>query len=165
MATRCPAASRRGDASVPGRTRGIAYASRSSHVEQDDIAVLPASAATIRTRPANGGPMRLANRAALITGGNSGIGLATARLLAAEGARVAITGRNERTLAQAAASIGADVVTARLDVADLAAIEPVVATLAERLGRLDAVFANAGIGGETPVGSTPIALFEQILRV
>ncbi|HXJ78186.1 MAG TPA: SDR family NAD(P)-dependent oxidoreductase, partial [Candidatus Methylomirabilis sp.] len=65
--------------------------------------------------------MRLANRAALITGGNSGIGLATARLLAAEGARVAITGRNERTLAEAAASIGADVVTARLDVADLAA--------------------------------------------
>ena len=109
--------------------------------------------------------MRLANRAALITGGNSGIGLATARLLAAEGARIAITGRNERTLAEAAASIGADVVTARLDVADLATIEPVVATLAKRLGRLDAVFANAGIGGETPVGSTPIALFEEIVRV
>ncbi len=62
------------------------------------------------------------------------------------------------------ASIGADVPTARLDVADLAAIEPVVATLAERLGRLDVVFANAGIGREASVGSTPIALFEEIVR-
>ena len=109
--------------------------------------------------------MRLANRTALITGGNSGIGLATAQLLAAEGARVAITGRNERTIAEAAASIGGDVVTARLDVADLEAIEPVVAEIAGRLGRLDVVFANAGIGGSTPVGSTPIALFEEIVRV
>jgi NAD(P)-dependent dehydrogenase (short-subunit alcohol dehydrogenase family) len=112
-----------------------------------------------------GRPMRLTNKTALITGGNSGIGLATARLLAAEGARVAITGRNERTLAEVAESIGGDVVTARLDVADLAAIEPVLATLAERLGRLDVVFANAGIGGDTPVGNTPIALFEEIVRV
>jgi len=109
--------------------------------------------------------MRLANKTVLVTGGNSGIGLATARLLAAEGARVAITGRNERTLAEAAASIDGDTIAARLDVADLAAIEPVVADLAARLGRLDVVFANAGIGGSTPVGSTPIALFEEIVRV
>jgi NAD(P)-dependent dehydrogenase (short-subunit alcohol dehydrogenase family) len=109
--------------------------------------------------------MRLTNKTALITGGNSGIGLATARLLSAEGARVAITGRNERTLAEAAASVGGDVLTAQLDVGDLAAIESVVGALAKRLGRLDVVFANAGIGGHTPVGSTPIALFEQILRV
>jgi NAD(P)-dependent dehydrogenase (short-subunit alcohol dehydrogenase family) len=108
---------------------------------------------------------KLEGKAAVITGGNSGIGLATARLLVAEGARVAITGRNERTLAEAAESISGDVVTARLDVGDLAAIEPVVATLAERLGRLDVVFANAGIGGDTPVGNTPIALFEEIVRV
>jgi NAD(P)-dependent dehydrogenase (short-subunit alcohol dehydrogenase family) len=109
--------------------------------------------------------MRLANKTALITGGNSGIGLATARLFAAEGARVAITGRDEQTLAEAAESIRGDVLTARLDVADLPGIEPLLAIVAERLGRLDIVFANAGIGGDTPVGKTPIALFEEIVRV
>jgi NAD(P)-dependent dehydrogenase (short-subunit alcohol dehydrogenase family) len=109
--------------------------------------------------------MRLANKTAFITGGNSGIGLATARLLAAEGARVAITGRDERRLAEAAESIRGDVFTAQLDVADLPRIEPLLATVAERLGRVDIVFANAGMGGNTPVGKTPIALFEEIVRV
>ena len=54
--------------------------------------------------------MRLANKTALITGGNSGIGLATARLFLAEGARVAITGRNQKSLNAAAAELGSGVV-------------------------------------------------------
>lgn len=108
--------------------------------------------------------MRFAGKTALITGGNSGIGLATARLFAAEGARVAILGRNEQTLAEAAESIGKDTVTARLDVADVASIEPAVARVAERLGRIDVVFANAGIADSTPVGDTALAMFEKVLR-
>lgn len=108
--------------------------------------------------------MRFAGKTALITGGNSGIGLATARLFAAEGARVAILGRNEQTLAEAAESIGKDTVTARLDVADVASIEPAVARVAERLGRIDVVFANAGIADSTPVGDTELAVFEKVLR-
>lgn len=109
--------------------------------------------------------MRLASKTALITGGNSGIGLAAARLLAAEGARVAITGRNEQTLAEAAAAIGGDVLTARLDVADVATIDGAVAGIAARLGKIDVVFANAGIAGSAPLGATSVEMFEGIVRV
>lgn len=108
--------------------------------------------------------MRLANKTALITGGNSGIGLATARLFIAEGARVAITGRNQETLDAAKRELGANLVTIRADVTDIEATERAVATAVEALGPLDIVFANAGIGGNTPVGGTTLALFEQVLR-
>ncbi len=67
--------------------------------------------------------MRLANRAALITGGNSGIGLATARLFRAEGGRVAIVGRSKETLDAAAEMLGGDVVAIRADVTDVEATE------------------------------------------
>jgi NAD(P)-dependent dehydrogenase (short-subunit alcohol dehydrogenase family) len=108
--------------------------------------------------------MRLANKTALITGGNSGIGLATARLFIAEGARVAITGRNQETLDAAKRELGANLVTIQADVTDIEATERAVATAVEALGPLDIVFANAGIGGNTPVGGTTLALFEQVLR-
>ena len=66
--------------------------------------------------------MRLANKTALITGGNSGIGLATARLFLAEGARVAIVGRNKKTLDAAAEMLGADVLAIQADVTDVESI-------------------------------------------
>src|SRR5215813_4779037 len=113
--------------------------------------------------------MRLANKTALITGGNSGIGLATARLFLAEGARVAITGRNPKTLDAAVAALGSSfgkggVLALQADVTDVAAVERAVADIAKTFGKLDVLFANAGIGGQTPLGATTLAKFEEIVR-
>jgi NAD(P)-dependent dehydrogenase (short-subunit alcohol dehydrogenase family) len=107
--------------------------------------------------------MRLANKTALITGGNSGIGLATARLFIAEGARVAITGRKQDTLDAAKAELGPNLLAIQADVTDAAATERAVATAVEAFGPLDIVFANAGIPGSTPLGDTTLAAFEQVL--
>jgi NAD(P)-dependent dehydrogenase (short-subunit alcohol dehydrogenase family) len=108
--------------------------------------------------------VRLANKTALITGGNSGIGLATAKMFAAEGARVAITGRDRKRLDEAAALIGAGTVTVQTDVTDIEALERGIVEAAAALGHFDIVFANAGIGGATPLGQTTLAQFDQIIR-
>jgi NAD(P)-dependent dehydrogenase (short-subunit alcohol dehydrogenase family) len=108
--------------------------------------------------------MKLTNKTALITGGNSGIGLATARLFVAEGAHVAITGRNQKTLRAAAAELGDGALAIQADVSDIDAIERAVAAAVEKFGKLDIVFANAGIGGATPVGQTSQAAFDEIIR-
>jgi NAD(P)-dependent dehydrogenase (short-subunit alcohol dehydrogenase family) len=109
--------------------------------------------------------MRLADKTALITGGNSGIGLATARLFLAEGARVAIVGRNKKTLDAAAEMLGAEVLAIQADVTDVEATGRAVATTAERFGKLDIVFANAGVGAPSLLGQTSLAAFEQIVRI
>lgn len=108
--------------------------------------------------------MRLSGKTALITGGNSGIGLATAKLFVAEGARVTITGRDRARLDAAAHELGAQALAVEADVTDIAAIEDAVARAAERFGKLDIVFANAGIPGATPLGGTSLAAFEQVIR-
>jgi NAD(P)-dependent dehydrogenase (short-subunit alcohol dehydrogenase family) len=108
--------------------------------------------------------MKLANKVALITGGNSGIGLATARLFAAEGARVAISGRNPKTLQAAAQELGDNVLALRADVTNIEATERVVDTLTKQWGKLDIVFANAGFHEITPVGQTSLEQFERIIR-
>lgn len=108
--------------------------------------------------------MRLKNKTALITGGNSGIGLATAKLFMAEGARVAITGRNRATLDAALAELGPNAIALQADATDVAATEKAVAEAARVFGKLDIVFANAGIPGATPVGASKLEVFEQVLR-
>jgi NAD(P)-dependent dehydrogenase (short-subunit alcohol dehydrogenase family) len=108
--------------------------------------------------------MRLANKTALITGGNSGIGLATARLFVAEGARVAITGRNQATLEAAAKELGPNALAIVADATDIAATEKAVARAVENFGKLDVLFANAGIPGNTPIGGTTLAAFETVIR-
>ena len=108
--------------------------------------------------------MRLKGKTALITGGNSGIGLATAKLFIAEGARVAITGRNKETLDVAAKELGANGLAIVADINDVAATERAFAQAAEKFGKLDIVFANAGIPGNTPVGGTTLAAFEDIIK-
>jgi NAD(P)-dependent dehydrogenase (short-subunit alcohol dehydrogenase family) len=108
--------------------------------------------------------MRLANKTALITGGSSGIGLATARVFLAEGARVAITGRNNTKLDAAVEALGADVLAIQADVTDVEAMEQALATTAERFGKVDILFANAGIGELSPLGRTSLETFEHIIR-
>ena len=95
---------------------------------------------------------RLEGKIAVVTGGNSGIGLAAARRLAAGGARVFITGRRERELVEAAKAIGATPVQG--DVAVLADLDRLYATVKEQAGRIDVLFANAGIAETTRLGET-----------
>ena len=109
--------------------------------------------------------MKLQGKKALITGGNSGIGLATARLFVSEGAQVAITGRDQATLDAAAAELGSNAVPFRADVTDSAARGKLFDAIGERFGSLDVVFANAGIAGPTPLGSTTEEQFERILKI
>ena len=94
--------------------------------------------------------MKLAGKRALITGGNSGIGLATARLFISEGAEVAITGRNQQTLDEAVAELGSKAHGYRADVTVAEDRKKLFAELAKDFGKLDIVFANAGISGRTP---------------
>jgi NAD(P)-dependent dehydrogenase (short-subunit alcohol dehydrogenase family) len=108
--------------------------------------------------------MRLKNKTALITGGNSGIGLETARVFIAEGAKVIITGRNKETLAQAEKELGPNAFAAVADTTDIAATEAAIKQGVEKFGKLDAVFANAGIAGGTPLGSATLETFENVLR-
>ena len=108
--------------------------------------------------------MRLGNKTAFITGGNSGIGLATARLFVAEGARVTITGRNQKTLDAAAQELGRNAIAIAADITDVAATEAAVQQAVNKFGKLDILFANAGVSGNTPVGGTTIAAFERVIR-
>jgi len=109
--------------------------------------------------------MRLEGKKALITGGNSGIGLATARLFVKEGAQVAITGRNQETLHAALAELGPQAIGFQGDITDPKSRKSIFKQIGEKFGKLDIVFANAGIPGTTPVGNTTEELFEQIISV
>src|ERR1700752_2971554 len=106
--------------------------------------------------------MRLKNKAALITGGNSGIGLATARRFVAEGARVAITGRDAATLAAAANELG--VTAIRSDVLDAQARSSLFDRIKDEFGHLDILFANAGIAKFSPIEETLEKDFDDVLR-
>ena len=108
--------------------------------------------------------MKLTGKKALITGGNSGIGLATARLFIAEGAQVAITGRDQKTLDEAVTELGPNVRGYRADLTVAEDRERFFAALAKDFRKLDIVFANAGITGRTPTGSTDEAIFENVIR-
>jgi NAD(P)-dependent dehydrogenase (short-subunit alcohol dehydrogenase family) len=108
---------------------------------------------------------KLDGKFALITGGNSGIGLATARLFIDEGAQVAITGRNEETLRRAADSLGPAAFAIRADVTDAGARERMFSEVKQRFGALDVLFANAGLSKATPLGHTDVATFEEQVQL
>ena len=89
--------------------------------------------------------MRFAGKTVVVLGGNSGIGLAAARAFQAEGARVAITGRNKQTLAQLAAASG--MLAVRSDISSVADTRAAMGRIAEQLHGIDVLFVNAGVGG------------------
>jgi NAD(P)-dependent dehydrogenase (short-subunit alcohol dehydrogenase family) len=109
--------------------------------------------------------MKLTGRKALITGGNSGIGLATAQVFVEEGAEVAITGRDRKTLDDAVALLGSNARAYNADVTNAPARKQLFEQLAMDFGKLDIVFANAGISGKTPTGDADESVFENIIQI
>ena len=102
---------------------------------------------------------RHTGKVALITGGNSGIGLSTAKRLKKEGATVVISGRNAKTLNAAAAEFG--FIAIRADAARLPEIEKMYREAVEKVGKIDVLFANAGIYKASPLADTTEAFFEE----
>ena len=105
---------------------------------------------------------KLENKIALITGGNSGIGFATAQRFVAEGAYVFITGRRQPELDAAVNKIGKNVSAIQGDVAKLADLDRLFDRIKKEKGRLDIVFANAGIATYAPMGTIDEAHFDSI---
>jgi NAD(P)-dependent dehydrogenase (short-subunit alcohol dehydrogenase family) len=104
-------------------------------------------------------------KVAVVTGGNSGIGLAAAKAFAAEGARVAILGRDPETLAAAHKEIGSATIAVQGDVAKLADIDRLIREVREKAGRIDALFVNAGVGNFLPIEAVDEANFDLTLGV
>ena len=98
---------------------------------------------------------KLEGKIALITGGNSGIGLATAKRFVNEGAYVFITGRRQPELAAAAKDIGRNVIGVQGDVSNLGDLDRLFAQIKREKGKLDIVFANAGIASTPPLARSP----------
>jgi NAD(P)-dependent dehydrogenase (short-subunit alcohol dehydrogenase family) len=107
---------------------------------------------------------KLDGKVALITGGSSGIGAATAKLFQAEGARVIVTGSSPKTVEAARAELsGIEVVLS--DQADTAAIKTLVDQIKSKHGRIDVLFVNAGVGALSPLESVDEASFDRMFNV
>jgi NAD(P)-dependent dehydrogenase (short-subunit alcohol dehydrogenase family) len=104
---------------------------------------------------------RLEGKVAVVTGGNSGIGLATAKRFQEEGAKVAILGRSRKTLDEAVKTIGNGVVAVQGDVANLADTEKFLAKVVQKFGKIDVLFVNAGVAKFAPLTDTPESLFDE----
>jgi len=108
---------------------------------------------------------KLEGKIALITGGNSGIGLATAQQFVHEGAYVCITGRREPELAAAVKAIGSHVAGVQGDVANLGDLDRLFTHIKREKGRLDSVFANAGMATSAPFGEITEEHYDSIFNV
>jgi NAD(P)-dependent dehydrogenase (short-subunit alcohol dehydrogenase family) len=108
---------------------------------------------------------KLDGKIAVITGGNSGLGLATAERFVAEGAYVFITGRRPAELDAAVQTIGGNVAGVQGDVSKLDDLDRLFASVRQKKGRLDVLFANAGVGEFAPLGQITEAHFDKIFDV
>jgi NAD(P)-dependent dehydrogenase (short-subunit alcohol dehydrogenase family) len=108
---------------------------------------------------------KLEGKVAVITGGNSGIGLATAKEFKNQGARVAISGRDLETLESARKEIGSDVLAVRADTTRLADIDNLFATVKNEFGNIDVLFINAGIALFAPVENVTEEFFDRIMDI
>lgn len=108
---------------------------------------------------------RLAGKVAVVTGGTSGIGLATAKRLQEEGARVAISGHSRNTLDEAVRALGDGVLAVQADVAQLADTDRLYAEVSQQLGRIDVLFVNAGVVRILPIADTTESVFDEQLAI
>ena len=108
---------------------------------------------------------KLDGKVAVVTGGNSGIGLATAREFQQQGAKVVITGRDQHTLDDAKQELGNDVLAVRSDTSRLADIDKLFAVVKEKLGKIDVLFINAGVGKFMPLESVTEEFFDSIMDI
>jgi len=104
---------------------------------------------------------RLVGKVAVVTGGNSGIGLATAKRLQQEGARVAISGRSRKTLDEAVRTIGNGVLAIQADVAKMAELDKFYAEVSQKLGKIDVLFVNAGVAKLAPLAETSESIYDE----
>lgn len=108
---------------------------------------------------------RFENKVVVVTGGNSGIGFASAKRFRDEGAKVVIIGRNGEKVAAAAKQLGDDVVAVTADVSDDAALRTAFATVKDEVGSIDALFANAGVAYFSPVSDVTPEFFDSMTNV
>ena len=104
---------------------------------------------------------RLKGKVAVVTGGNSGIGLATAKRLQEEGARVAISGRSKKTLDEAVKTIGNGVLAIQADVSQLDELDKLYGEVSEKLGKIDVLFVNAGVAKFAPLVDTSEGAYDE----
>ncbi|NWA24177.1 SDR family oxidoreductase [Pseudomonas gingeri] len=109
--------------------------------------------------------MRLKNKSALITGGTSGIGLATAKLFIAEGARVAVTGRDVAAFERVQAELGENALVLKGDVRSIEDMRAIAAEVKEKFGGLDVVFANAGHAFPSALNDIDDDLYDEIMDI
>jgi len=108
---------------------------------------------------------RFDDKVVVVTGGTDGIGLATAKLFAAEGAHVYVTGRRQERLDEALDEIGQGASGVRGDVADPADLDGLYAKIARDHGRVDVVFANAGVSESAPIGGIEEDHFDRLFAI